>query len=166
MVGQEPETTAPVSNARAEVVCCAMARRRLDDEGITLALTENKDGILAGPRQKLTAELRSIIKDAREGLIRELLFREAADYLQKHSHELYDEGNNFASEDLSRQREIYDERLNDAWHDSDLEEFKEELRDWLKSQIRLLYNSRPHAEGQDSDEELDERGASEQPALM
>lgn len=168
----EPETTTPSSDEDVEGVCCASARGQLDDAGITLALTDTKDGILAGPKGRLTTELRSLIRDKRDGLIRELLFREAVDYLQTHSAsarevETTEGGTAPAREDHARQREIDDERLGEAWHDGDLDEFKEALRSWLKSQVRLLHNSSHSREsGQDSDRDPEERSASEQPALM
>lgn len=180
MAEQQPATPAPVStesvtaDVAADVggVCCATARRRLDDEGIVLALTESKDGILAGPRQRLTEEITSVIRDAREGLIRELLFKEAVDYLHEqlarfNERETTEGGVDPTGEDHARQRTIEDERLNEVWHEGDLEEFKEELRRWLKSQVRLLYNnSRSCGAARESNGGLEEHSAVEQPALM
>lgn len=116
MARSEAETTTPPSDEDVEGVCCATARGRLDDAGITLALTDNKAGILAGPREKLTTELRSLIRDKRDGLIRELLFTEAVDYLHEQAAR-YDErestegGVDHTGEEHARQREIEDERL-------------------------------------------------------
>lgn len=168
----QPETPTPVSDTRTEVVCCVTARRRLEKAGITLALTDSKDGILAGPREKLNEEVRSIIHNAREGLLRELLFKEALAYLHKQLARSGDGvategGDRCLSEERYRQREIADERLEDAWHDCDLEEFKEELRGWLKTRIRLLYDTpRWGANGEESDGATQEQSAGEQPALM
>lgn len=127
MARPEPATPAPVSTesvaasllANAGGVCCATARRRLDDEGIVLALTEGKDGILAGPRNKLTEEITSVIRGAREGLIRELLFKEAVGYLHEQlarldEHQKIEGGVDPAGEDHARQRAIEDERLNNS----------------------------------------------------
>jgi hypothetical protein len=87
------------------------------DLGITLSLSEDNQQILAIPKEKITDELRESIKANRDDLIRTLLFRRAGEWVGTRPFEAPEEA---------------DKALNDAWHDKDLEEFREALREWAR----------------------------------
>lgn len=85
--------------------------------GITLSLSEDKEHIIAGPKENLTDELRSAIYANRDDLIRTLLFKSAAEWVGDRPFSAPDEA---------------DQQLNDAFY-GDLAEYREALRVWAKA---------------------------------
>lgn len=104
--------------------------------GISLALTDRKDGILAGPREALTQEFRDSIAANRDEVLRHLLFREAAHFFHEHLRR------HVPGPDAAAARAGYEAlsdaggELEDAWSDADLEGFKDALRSWLRTGLR------------------------------
>lgn len=88
----------------------------LSNLGITLSLSEDKEHIIASPKENLTDELRSAIYANRDDLIRTLLFKSAAEWIGIRPFEAPDDA---------------DQQLNDAFY-GDLSEFREALRVWAK----------------------------------
>jgi hypothetical protein len=86
--------------------------------GIKLELLENNQDILATPKEKITDELRESIKANHDDLLKTLLFRRAGEWV--------------GSRPFSTPEEA-DEALNAAWYEADLEEFREALREWVRT---------------------------------
>lgn len=128
------------------------------NRGVRLALTDDGEHILAGPRELLTDELRALICQAHEGLVRQLLFRRALDY---YTHRLRRAGGLRCS-DGARQvawttgygavAADYDDLLNEAWQRSDLREFRKVLREWLKGRLRTCCASDAAGRARDESE--------------
>lgn len=102
-------------------------------QGIRLALTDSKDGIAAGPKHLLSGDFRQAIKAVNPYLIRHLLVKEA---LAHYAHRVRQTGDLLdsprAAAGYSAMAEGSD-RLDDIWEEADLEEFRDELRNWLKA---------------------------------
>ena len=136
-VGRLGERGLPVEDSaafrRREVtITPAAAPRGANAAVVILALTEDRSGILAGPRQCLTDEVRRWVEANRDGLVRRLLFARALSYYERH---VIDTGGSAFSPaaragyaELSRN----DEDLNGAFLDAGLKVFEEVLQRWLK----------------------------------
>lgn len=129
------------------------------DAGLVLALNDDQDGIMAGPREALTPEIRQSIAASREGLLRYLLFREAARFFHEHlraAEALESEAASAGYEALS----AAGDKLNDAWLDENLDTFKDALRSWLKSGLRA------YSTVQQTEKSGDAQSAAEKPARV
>lgn len=112
------------------------------DAGIVLDLTESKDGILAGPKQRLTDDLRNAIRENSDGVIRHLLFAEAVDHYQRTVRDNGDSMDSAAALQGKRVLAAGEEDLNESWLDSDLEGFRNTLRQWLKTGLAAYRDCR------------------------
>lgn len=136
-VGRLGERGLPVEDSgafrRREVtITPAAAPRGANAAVVVLALTEDRSGILAGPRQCLTEEVRRWVQANRDSLVRRLLFARALSYYERH---VIDTGGSAYSPaaragyaELSRNNED----LNEAFLDAGLKGFEEVLQRWLK----------------------------------
>lgn len=125
----------------------------LVERGIVLALTPEKDGILAGPKEWLTDEIRSSIHADRDHLIRKLLIAEAFAYYEAHvratgtsspSGGPVDPAVYFESDAATAgyaELSNNDADLNEALQSAGLDELKQELRLWLKRGL-VAYHER------------------------
>lgn len=106
--------------------------------GLKLALNDDKDAVMAGPPHKITARIRSSVRRNKDELVRHLLFREAAAYLQKkitgRGISVDDPAAKAAGDVFSGDLGAFDE----AWRAGDLDAFKAFLRERVRDAGRAL----------------------------
>jgi hypothetical protein len=98
--------------------------KNADHHGVTLRVPRDEDVVVARPASRLTEELKRGIQDHKDALIRDLLFRQAIEYLN----ERYVRG-----ADLSVLHEPED-ALEDVWPpEVPLSEFRAALRKYVEA---------------------------------
>lgn len=105
----------------------------LKEKDLRLQLTADKTGLLAGPRHKLTDELREAIEANRDPLLRSELFSEAVRCL--HEELLRREGATHTRAAAAAYGAMTArlEEVEEAWHQESVEGFKATLRRWLRT---------------------------------
>ncbi|QIN85491.1 hypothetical protein GBA63_22595 (plasmid) [Rubrobacter tropicus] len=108
------------------------------EAGLKLALNGDKDAVMAGPPHKITARIRSSIRRNKDELMRHLLFREAAAYLQK---KITDRGMIMDEAAATAACNVFSQDLgafDDAWRTKDIDAFKAFLRERVRDAGRTL----------------------------
>lgn len=109
---------------------------------LVLALTEGKDGIMAGPTELLTDGIRRAIHADRDRLIRRLLIAEAFSYYKTHVEATTSCISSPAAKAGYAELCSHDRLVNDAFYDSGMEEFKRILKRWLKRGLAAYHAHR------------------------
>lgn len=112
--------------------------RAARDAGLKLALNEDKDAVMAGPPHKITQHIRVSVRKNKDELMRDLLFREAVDYLAAAIRQQGIPLGDPAVMDVYGVFTADPGALNAAWADADFEAFKVALRERLKDARHAL----------------------------
>lgn len=117
--------------------------RAARDAGLKLALNEDKDAVMAGPPHKITQHIRVSVRKNKDLLMRDLLFREAVDYLAAAIRQQGIPPGDPAVMDVYGVFTADPGALNAAWADAawadaDFETFRVALRERLKDARRAL----------------------------
>ncbi len=94
--------------------------------GVTLQLED--ENILIINASRLTGELRAGIREHKAQLVRDLLLRDALAYLGERA------GGQLIPEGLAP----FEERVNEAYFDGDLEEFRAAIREYVGAALRAF----------------------------
>ena len=106
--------------------------------GLKLALNDDKDAVMAGPPHKITARIRSSVRRSKDELMRHLLFREAAAYLEK---KITDRGISMDAAAATAACDVFSGDLgafDEAWRTENLDAFKDFLRERVRDAARTL----------------------------
>ena len=132
---QRPERQASEQHDHADAVRTLEAAR---DAGLKLALNEAKDAIMAGPPEKITDHIRASVRRNKEVLMRDLLFREAVDYLEG---KIADRRPPPDRTSVTATHDAFaadPDALNEAWAGPDFDAFRAELRKRLVRALQEL----------------------------
>lgn len=102
-------------------------------EGIRLELTDSNDGIMAGPGHSLTQDFRDAVQAVNPWLIRHLLVDEAMRYYARY---VWADGGSLdspAARAGQAAMAAVEDKINAIWDEAGLENFRDELRKWLKA---------------------------------
>lgn len=106
--------------------------------GLKLALNDDKDAVMAGPPHKITARIRSSVRRDKDELMRHLLLREAAAYLQQ---KITDRGMSMDEPAAKAAGDVFSGDLgefDEAWRTEDIGAFKAFLRERVRDAGRVL----------------------------
>lgn len=115
------------------------------EAGLKLALNDAKDAVMAGPPHKITGRIRSSIRHNKDELMRHLLLREAAAYLQQ---KIADRGMALDEPAATAAYDVFSGDLgafDQAWRAEGIDAFKAFLRDRLREAARTLPEHQPCA---------------------
>lgn len=101
--------------------------------GVDLSL--EGDDIAASPASRITSELREAIRENKELLLKDLLFRDAFRYMAEH----YEPGANLGV------LAPYEGRINEMHHPAILKEYRTEIREYVKAGLREFHRIRKAA---------------------
>ncbi len=120
----------------------------LRERGIRLELDEAKSGLMAGPPELLTEEIRAAIRANKDELMRPELFKEAVRHFDEYVLEREGSRKTHAFQAASDAFVDASEEVQDAW-DASLEEFKDELRQWVRTGLRAYKKAKREADKPD-----------------
>jgi hypothetical protein len=99
---------------------------------LNVELSLDGDNVVARPARSLEPELRTAIRDNKEKLVKDLLMRDALQYLNEH----YVQGANLSVLDA------HQVRIDEAYHTAALKEYRAAIRVYVRTGLREFRRAR------------------------